>query len=250
LHFFRASSKKRKLRKGIRELENQFTDSLYHIKNQLRDGKPLETAIEFSGSMLQNIPIGKYFSKIMDSMQTRNMTLQEAIRGGDTGSTIINSVFSLLTNAMEKGRVAVMQTADVVYIYLKRIRKIESNIGNMLSKTLSMMRATIMFFAPIVCAIIVVLGMMIDNTIKSVMSNKDYSFGALFVAPSITPEILQIVVGIYLIALNYIFIRYISHVQHGFDKLSFQYDFARSIPITLAIFTATLFIARTFLLKV
>lgn len=250
IYFYRASAGIRKLRKEIKVLENQFTDSLYHIRNHLRDGNPLESSIEFTGSMLQNIPIGKYFSKVLNLMNTRSLTLEGALEQEGSGSTVISSAFKMLTNATAKGRVAIMQTADVVYIYLNRIKKIEANIGMMLAKTLSMMRATIMIFAPVVCAIIVVLFMMIDTTIKNVVAaNKDYSFGTIFAAPSIAPETLQIIVGIYLIALNYVFIRYISHVQHGFDKASFRYDLAQSIPITLLIFTITLVVSRAFLLR-
>lgn len=250
IHFYMSTSKKNKARKTIKKLENQFIDSLYHIKNSLRDGQPLESALKFSGSMLGKGEIGKYYSAIIDSFNTKRITFEEAVVKQETGSTLIKSSMELIFNAMKKGRVAVMQTTEVIYSYLSRIAKIEAEIKTMLSKTLSMMRATIVIFAPVVCAVIVVLFHMINNTIKNIsVSNKDYAFGTIFVQSAISPGYLQIIIGIYLIALNYVLIRYISYLQNGFDKISFHYNLAKSIPVTLLIFTVTLSLAGLFLLR-
>ncbi len=250
LYFYRYSAKRRKLRKELQKLESGFTDSLYHIKNRLKDGQPFESAIEFSAGMMEKMPTGKYFSGIVNNMRTRNLTFEEAVKKGETDSVIINSVFGLLINAMKKGRAAVMQTADVVYNYLNMIKEIEKSVNEMLSKTLGMIRATITLFAPVICAIIVVLFQMINNTVQNIgQSNTEYSLGTLFFFFTIRPEVLQIIIGLYLIALNYVLVRYVSHIQNGFDKIAFRYDLARSIPVTLAIFTAALIFSRMALLK-
>ena len=249
-YLYRLTNKKSKIRKKIKIMEEQFTSSLYHIKNSLRDGQPLESSMKFSSSMLGKGEIGKYYSDIIDSFNTKRMTFEEAVIKQETGSVLIKSSMNLILNAMKKGRIAVMQTTEVIYSYLNRIGKIESEIKTMLSKTLSMMKATIVIFAPIVCAIIVVLFYMINNTVKNIAaSSQDYAFGAIFVPSPISPGYLQIIIGIYLIALNYVLIRYISYIQNGFDKISFYNNMAKTIPITIIIFTATLFLSGLFLLR-
>ena len=216
----------------------------------MRDGQPLESSLKFAASMTGKSEIGKYYESIINSVDSKRITFEEAVNSQDTGSSIIKSSMGLILNAMKRGRTAVMQTTEVIYTYLVRIREIESSVKTMLSKTLSMMRATIIIFAPVVCAIIVVLFYMINNTVKNISaSNSDYSLGVIFVQPSISPGFLQIIIGIYLIFLNYVLIRYISHLQNGFDKTAFHRNLAGSIPVTLIIFTITLSLAGAFLLR-
>ncbi|MFQ5647929.1 MAG: type II secretion system F family protein, partial [Candidatus Aenigmatarchaeota archaeon] len=245
------SSGKKKQRKRVRELEEQFIDGLFHIKNRLSDGRPVESALEFSREILGSLRIAQLFESILKRMRRKSATLEQAIREEKVESNLVNFVFRMLAGSLKEGRKAAAQTASVMYIYLTRIKKVERNMTAMLGKSLSMMKATVLFFAPIVCGIIIVLFQLITTTISKAGEkfSADYGFQGLFTAPAINPVAMQLVVGVYALALNYVLLRYVSRIQFGADDVAFQSELSKAMPITLVIFTATLIASKLTLLR-
>jgi len=251
VYAYLGSSGKIKQRKHIKELEEQFIDGLFHIKNRLSDGRPVESALEYSRDILGNLKVAQLFDSILKRMRRKNTTLEQAIKEEEIESSLIKFVFKMLVSSIKEGRKAGAQTASVMYSYLTRIKKIERNLVSMLGKSLSMMKATVLFFAPIVCAIIVVLFQLITSTISKAGEKfmTGYGFQGLFVAPVINPTTLQLIVGVYALALNYVLLRYISRIQFGADDVAFKFELARAMPVTLTIFTATLIASRLMLIR-
>jgi hypothetical protein len=251
IYTYMTSSTKKGFRKKLKELEEQFIDALYHIKNRLSDGRPIESALEFSASTLGDLPVSVYIRSVLKRMKRKNVTLEVALKEEKTESGLIKFVFKMLINSLKGGRKAASQTASVIYEYVTKIQTIEKEMTTLLSKPLSMMKATVMFFAPLVCGIIVVLFQMITKTIEKTGKESlgGYGMEGLFMAPMINPTTLQLIVGLYTIALNYVLLRYVSRIQSGSDNIAFKADMARAIPITLIIFTATLLTASMVLLR-
>ncbi len=250
IHFYGQSAHLKKEREKVKRLETQFVDSLYHIKNHLSDGRPIESAVDFAKGIMSGTEIKGFLERILNNMKRRSMTLEIAAKEVDSGSLMIRSAFEMIANSIRKGGKAAAQTADMMHQYMTRIRDVERELSILLSKSLSMMKATVLFFAPIVCAIIVVLFQLITNTVASAQQEfgaSQYMLMQIFTAPAISPDVLALIVGIYVIALNYVLIRYVSRIRFGVDSVSFKFEVSKSIPITLVIFTATLLISQAML---
>jgi hypothetical protein len=250
IYAYFTSQKTYRTRKNANKLESQFIDSLFHIKNRLSDGRPMESALQYSADLMGKMDIAKFLKGIMNRMQRKSITLELAVKEEAPDSGLIRFVFKTLLESGKEGRKAAAQSAHVMYEYLTKINEIEKSLVTMLNKSLSMMKATVMFFAPIVCGIIVVLFEMINTTILTadLEFSAGYGLQGIFTPPAISPTVLQLVVGIYAIALNYVLIRYVSKIQYGSDDVAFKYDLAKAIPVTLIVFTATLIGARMMLL--
>ena len=248
LIFYSKSVYKKERRDKVKRLEGEFIDSLYHISNRLSDGSPIEVAIDYVSTMMKGSEIGKFYNRILNKIKRRSISLDKAIEEEKIDSDMITSSLGMIVISLRDGSEAASKTANVISDYMNRISNVNKSLNTMLDKNLSMMKTTAMFFAPIVCAVIVVLFQMITITV----ANQEGSFseiGSGFQTPSIEPPILQLIVGLYLFGLNYLLIRYVSRIQYGNDNVMLNYSLARSFPITLIIFTITILLTQSILLQ-
>ncbi|MEM7820779.1 MAG: hypothetical protein QW751_01080 [Candidatus Aenigmatarchaeota archaeon] len=241
-------------RQRIKAAEEQFVDSLYHIRNRLSDGRPVEDAIEFAGRMSGGPEAAAILSDISGRMRRLSLPLETAIEQADVQSNLIMSILRLLTVSLKKGVAAAAQTATLAFNYINKIRKVERGLIMMLNKNLSMMRATAMFFAPVVCAMIVVMFQLITATVANTQhrfTETGYSgFAAgMLGTPSVSPEVLQLIVGLYALGLTAVLVRFVSRIALGPDRIGLRMDLAKALPATMIMFTITLLIARTLLLS-
>jgi hypothetical protein len=246
---YRSSFSRKKTRDRVKRMESQLIDCLYHVRNRLSDGRPMEDALEFSGRMAPGTEMSGFLAGVLNRMKTKSLGLWRAAEEEKPGSGMIRFTFKVLGSSLREGRDAAARTASVMHDYLQRVREIDRSVVQMLQKPLSMMKATVLFFAPLVCGVIVVLFQMLTSTVSTAESQflEGYGFSSLFTAPAISPALLQIIVGIYTVLLNLVLLRYVSRVQAGPDKTALRWELARSIPITLLIFTATIVAGRIIL---
>lgn len=252
IYFYSKSVYKKELRDKIRELEEEFVDSLYHLGNRLSDGKPIESAMEYVSKIMKHTSMGKFYKHVLNKIKRRNMSLDKAIEEENIDSDMIKSSLNMIIFSLRNGGLAAAKTTKTISDYMGRIKNVNKSLNNMLDKHLVMMKTTSMFFAPIVCAVIVVLFQMITATIsKGGTSGPDFTGMSQvnFVKPSIDPPILQLIVGVYLLGLNYILMRYVTRIQYGSDRVMLYYNLSRSFPTSLLVFTLSMLISENILLK-
>jgi len=179
-------------------------------------------------------------------MKRTSVPFEKIVADLDTPSVLVKSTLSMLASSVRHGLTATAQTAHVVVAFLRRMKRAEKSLAMMLQKSLSMMRATAMTLAPVVCAIIVVLFQIITKTIKETQQQFASSGFDMFQL-AMTPEVLQLIVGLYALALNYVLLRYVNRLQNGPDDIAFRADLAKALPITMVLFTFTLIASRIML---
>ena len=115
-----------------------------------------------------------------------------------------------------------------------------------------MLRATIVFFAPVVGGIVITLHQIIQDAMVSAQASmsslgyqqsllSSFSFAS---APIINNNILQLIVGVYILLLGVILIRFVSLIENGPDEVEVKLDTARTIPIVLIIFTGVMLVSK------
>jgi len=224
-------------------LEAGFVDSLTHIRNRLVEGQPLEAAVDFAAS-LSSGEARPLFRSIAGRMHASGQPFELVVAELDTASTLVKSTLKLLATSVCHGMSATAQTTAVIAAYLKKMASTERLLRVLLQKSLSMMRATAITLAPVVCAIIIVLYHMIAKTVQQTQQQLGHGELGDFLQVTISPELLQLVVGLYMLGLNFVLLRFVSHIQHGPDSVPFRMALASAMPIAMGVFTVALIAAR------
>jgi hypothetical protein len=158
---------------------------------------------------------------------------------------------------MRHGIKAATETCTVLIEYISKLKRVERSLITMLQRNLSMMKMTAIFFAPVVCAIVVVLFQLITKGILSATTGSVGTFGELsgiplfgagpIAKPSFTPEQLQLLLGLYMIGINIILIRYVAVIMYGHDKIQLGLEISRAVIVAVLVFTVTLIMMKAFM---
>lgn len=234
-------------RKRVKQIDSQLPDALYYMRNVLTEGRPMEEALDFTGGMLGDTPLGRQMKAASTLLRSRHITTESVLTGPespfDKKSKLLQSTLYMLTASLRGGIHSAAQTCNVMHNYMRRISKIERALVDMLSRNLSMMRLTAMIFAPLVGAVITVLFALIVKGMSSATERTAIlGFGTMsaMTTPNIPTPVLQLILGLYVLGLNFVLIRYVTTIEHGSDSVKFGMDLSASLTASLVIFTGTL----------
>ncbi|MEM7814808.1 MAG: hypothetical protein QXF55_00485 [Candidatus Aenigmatarchaeota archaeon] len=231
-------------RKRLVALEESFVDGLEHISNRLADGRPVEDAMEFAAS-LSGREAADLFASIAAKMRKTSQPFGKVVAELDTQSMLVKSALGMLAASIRHGLSATAQTAHVIAAHLKKMARAERSLRMLLQKSLSMMKATAATLAPVVCAIIVVLFQLMTKTVQQTQQQIGQSSDVLsLLQAAMSPELLQLIAGLYMLGLNFVLLRFVSRIQNGPDSISFRMALAASMIVTMTVFTMTLIAAR------
>ncbi|MBI1973718.1 hypothetical protein HYS54_02800 [Candidatus Micrarchaeota archaeon] len=255
-----ASAKARKkVRDDIKQMDSEVLDAMYQLANRMSESRSPEDAMNYVSDSMPESRIGKIMRDAVNLVKRRNTTLDEALFNEQFGvlkdvhSKTVKSIFRLFASSIRKGIKTASEVLFVMVSHFGELRKAEEELQQMVGRSISMLRATVMFFAPVVCGIIVTLHGVIQKSIvqsQAQLSNfgdtglTGFFFGNV---SAITPEALQLIVGIYMLVLAVILTRYVSLVDNGPDEVAFKTNLSRVIPTALVVFTGVLLASRTLL---
>ena len=213
------------IRDEVMKLENEFIHSLYHLRNFLADGKPLESSIESVSKLMSGSDISLPVDKVLDIIKI--------------DSYLIKNTLKMIVDSFENGNKAAIKTTDVVYKYLIGIEETNKLLKNILDRNLSMMKTTAMFYAPIICGIVIVIFQMIVSA----------SYGGLvsFGHSHMDPPVLRLIVGLYLFCFNFLIVWYTTKIEYGNDSIMLNFNMYRSFPVVFGVFLLTIIIAESIL---
>jgi|GEM_PF-2482136 len=234
-------------RKRIKQIDAQIPDALYYIRNVLAEGRPMEEALDFAGGMLGSTPLAQQMREASTLIKRRHITTEEALTGRESPfekkSKQLQSVLSMITASLQGGIRSAAETCHVMHNYMRKTSKIERSLQDMLSRNLSMMKLTAMIFAPLVGSIIVVLfALIVKGMSGATQQTNILGFGAMsaMTTPQIPTPVLQLILGLYVLGLNFVLVRYVTTVESGTDSVKMGMDLSTSLASSLVIFTATL----------
>lgn len=247
VYFWGSNWFKTEERKRIKQIDARLPDALYYMRNVLSEGRPMEEALDFSAGMMGNHPLATQLRGASNLIKRRHITTEAALTGRESPfekkSKLLQSAMFMLTASLRGGIRSAAQTCSVMYAYMHRIGKIEKSLQDMLSRNLSMMRLTAMLFAPLVGAVITVLFALIVKGMSSAAQGTALlGFGTMsaITTPAIPIPVLQLVLGLYVLGLNFVLVRYVTTIENGSDSVKMGMDLSSSLATSLVIFTATL----------
>jgi len=240
----------KKIRDDIREMEKEFADSLYVLGKRIMEGKPAEEAFMYASRALEGSKMGEVFGRTGYNLLSMRMNTEDALFDKKFGSLKyvysdrIRAIMRLFVEGVKKSYVAAGVAIVKIADHLKQLQEVEKGIKNALGVLTSTLRSTANIFAPMIAG--VTLG--ITKLITSVLEGIDFKmisekasesmFGVQVQSiEKVSPEIFVLVIGIYIIQLVFLMIRFANGIDEGDDKTQFMYSLGTSLPSAVAFFS-------------
>ncbi|MBS3151420.1 hypothetical protein J4443_03525 [Candidatus Woesearchaeota archaeon] len=243
-----------KIRKETRELEREFSGSLFQLGNRIEDGLPAESAFSKVAENMEGTMSGKFFSMVNNNLRGLGMGLREAIFNVKRGailsfpSKVISSSMEVLIESAKRGPKIVAHALMSISNYMSAIHKVNERLKDLLSDVLSDMRSQINFITPLIAGIVVGIGGLITNIIASLgtVFGKTAGAGGVDVGTGlgvgvetikgifpieevIPPFYFQLVVGLYLVQITYILTVLANGIENGVDELNKESSLGKNL---------------------
>ena len=244
----------KKLRDGVKTMEEEFADSLFILGRRMAEGRPPEDGFAYTAAMTAGSTVGKAYARAAFNIGCLRTTLYDAVLApgygafSDVYSDRIRAMIRMLVESSDKsGDVAgnsVIRLAD----HLKELQSIENEIRRTLGTMTSMLKTTCTVFAPFIGGITLALSQSVSGVISRTMADLNgmpesarqyFPLVPEFSAPAISTGEFVLIIGLYIIMLVIILLRFVDGIEHGDDKYEFMYNVGTVLPVSMAVFTVT-----------
>jgi len=241
-----------------KNVEKEFTSSLFQLGNRLGDGLPAEIAFSKISESTKGTSTEGFFKIVNENIQQLGMSLEKALFDPKRGavifypSQIIATSMKILIESVKKGLNVAARSLMSISDYIKNIRKINDRLNDLLSEIISDMKSNMTFLAPLLSGIILGLSGMISTILNSISAMFDSGvtgseemlgsegIGGLlgFFDPvqMIPTYWLQIVIGLYLIEIVFILSSTLVTIKSGRDKLQTTSETGKNLKRTITLY--------------
>lgn len=248
----------KKVRDEIVAMEAEFADSLFVLGRRMSEGRPPEEGFEYTARLVSGTAIGKAYARASFNIRCLRASLRDAVLDETYGafscvySDRIRATISMLveTSGMS-GEVAgssIIKLAD----HLKELQDIEEEIRRMLFTMTSMLKTTCVAFAPLIAGVTLALSGSVSDIIARTAADMRglpesarayFPMVPEFTAPSVSQADFTLIVGVYLILLVIILLRFVDGIEHGDDLQEFLYGTGTVLPVSVGVFSVTTAVA-------
>ncbi len=250
----------KKIRDEISRMENEFSDALFILGRRIAEGRSAEEAFIHTTETMEGSDIAVALEKISLNLMNMRTDIHSAIFDEEFGafkdiySDRIKTTMMLLVESVHKSHevagVAIVKLAD----HLKELQDVELNIKRSLYDMTSTMRSTAAIFAPLIAGVTIALSEVIAKILQNISDSvtrlpKNALPGPAQISPenlnqSIPSDIFMFAIGIYIILITIILIRFSGTIEYGGDKAQLRYDIGQVLPVTIIIFTVSTVLSR------
>jgi Flp pilus assembly protein TadB len=249
-----------KARKETKELEKEFTSTLFQLGNRLGDGVPAERVFSRVAESSQGQKTQSFFYLVNQNIQQMGMPIDQAVFNPQRGaiiyypSAIISTSMKILIESVKKGLKIAARAMMSISDYVKNIQKINDRLRDLLAEVVSDMRSNMVFLAPLLSGIIVGLTSMIAVILNKLKSLSDLTSGGaeiagigsignivnLFDITSVVPPyFVQVSIGIYLVEIIFILTGTLVTVDSGKDELQEKNELSRNLKKGITLYLIT-----------
>lgn len=253
------------IRKQTKQLEQEFSSSIFQLGNRLADGVPAEMAFGRVASSLKGTPTAGFFSTVNTNIQQAGMSVEEALFNRSRGainfypSELIKTSMQILVESVKKGLQVAARALMAISNYVKNIHKVNERLKDLLAEITSGMKSNMTFLAPLLAAIVIGLASMITlilSRLQLMISlgeiSPDANIGGLGlsqitqmfnVVKMIPPYWLQIIVGVYIIEIIFILTTTLVTIESGEDRLNEKSETSNMLMTGITLYTVAAFLA-------
>ena len=228
----------------LAEIESEFPTALFELGNKISGGTPIELALDEAAESTKDLEISKLFELSSRNINDMGMTFEDSIFDPRYGaltkfpSQMIKTVMKAILESSEKGTTMAASAMMTISRYLKNIHKTQEQLQDLMQDTTTTIQMLAYMLAPIVSGVAVGMSQTIITGLFQLGQN--FNVGAAAGGPNgtstpgapdigggtildnldsaIPPELLQLVVGLYLIQLLYILGTFYMKITKGEDE--------------------------------
>ncbi len=228
----------KKERKRIVEMEKEFPDSLFQLGSRIAEGTSVERALAKTAETLRGSKTGELFGDIVSSIQIKRLPMEDALFGEegvlkDFPSQTIKTTMKTVIQITKKDPEEAGKTIIKIAGYQQELRDMDHEVKNKLSKSVEMMKATSMVFAPIVMGIVASLYFMLEEV-----------FTGLGTIELISPVAFSSVLGVYLILMSGVITYFTKSIECNLDAIEFKYSLGMTILTSITVYSGALLVGR------
>ena len=223
----------------IKDIEQQFPNALFELGNKISGGTPIELALEDAAESTKDLEISNLFLESSQNIQNMGMTFKQSIFHEKYGalkhypSQTIETVMRAILSSSEKGTQMAATAMMTISRYLENIHDTQEQLNDLMEDTTTTIQMLAYMLAPVISGVAVGMSQTIitalyalGESFSSTQQNLPSSGaggglgGAGILSnlnSAIPPELLQFVVGIYLIQLLYILGTFYTKITQGED---------------------------------
>lgn len=248
-----------KSRDYTKQLEQEFTNSLFQLGNRLGDGLPAEIAFARVAESTKGQKTENFFRRVNLNLQQAGMSLEQAIFDRNRGaiiyypSALVATSMRILLESVKKGLKIAAESLMSISEYIKNIQKVTQRLNDLLAEVVSDMKSNMVFLAPLLSGIVIGLASMITfiinrlaDIVKNVGSGQEaaglgssqiQTITALFdITKMIPPYFLEVSIGIYIIQIIFILTNVLVIIDAGEDKLKRTYDTGKNLKVGIILY--------------
>ncbi|RLF57974.1 MAG: hypothetical protein DRN27_06640 [Thermoplasmata archaeon] len=257
----------KKIRDSIKQMETEFSDALYIMGKRISEEKSPEESFHYTSSMMKGSDIAQLFSHTAYNLSAIQTNVYDALFSKEYGSLKyiysdrIHSILRLFVEGIKKSQKSVSISIIKLADHLKDLQQVEKKISETLSELTSTLKATATIFAPMIAGVTLAITGLISSIIGKMVNTIDTSsinaqssiitgITNAFSLENIEPNYFVFVIGIYIIELVLLLIRFTNGIDEGDDKAEFYYMLGKTLPVSAFVLTISIFISQIFLSNV
>jgi len=246
-------------REQYKEVEKEFTSSLFQLGNRMGDGLPAEIAFSKVSESTKGTSTEGFFKIVNENIHQLGMSLEQALFNPKRGAVIffpsqlIATSMKILVETVKKGLEVAARSLMSISEYVKNVRKIDERLDDLLADIISDMKSNMTFLAPLLAGIIVGLSGMIASilgSLSAMLESGDFGgaeaiagigglqrLGGMFdMTKMISTYWLQIAVGLYIIEIVFILTATLVTIKSGRDKLQTTSETGKNLKISILLY--------------
>lgn len=233
---------RKKAEDKLREIESEFPNALFELGNKISGGTPIELALDEAADSTSDLEISDLFARASRNIKDMGMTFEQSIFDSEYGalqhypSQMIRTVMKAILESSEKGTNMASTAMMTISRYLKNIHQTQERLNDLMEDTTTTIQMLAYMLAPIVSGVAVGMSQTIISALFRLSESFQTTEGSLpdsgggmgggmgggtileNLDSAIPPEMLQLVVGAYLIQLLYILGTFYMKITRGEDQ--------------------------------
>jgi len=253
----------KKIRDTIKNMEKEFGDALYIIGNRISEEKSPEESFQYTAETMKGSAISELFSHTSYNLTALHTTISDSLFNAEYGSLKhvyserIRAIMRLFVEGIRKSQKSVSISIIRLADHLKELQGVETKIKENLSTLTSTLRSTATLFAPLIAGVTLAITQLISDIIQKTTESINtaelsdtsmiYGISNTFSLENIDPTYFVLVIGIYIVELVFLLIRFTNGIDEGDDKAEFYVQLGRALPAAVMVLTMSIVISQFFL---
>lgn len=225
------------IRSRVVSIEQEFEESMFAMGNRLVSGIPIEYALEKTVEDTKELSISKLFEISLKNMNRLSMSFEDSLFDEKYGalkdypSALIRTIMKSVSSSLQRGSKYAATSMLTIATYLKNMRTTQSKINDLLSSTVSSMKFQAYVLVPAISGVVIAVSDLmirmlsgLSDTMSALTDNLPIGTGMSSVSiidikQAMPAELLQLVVGIYVVEILVLLGIFVTRIEVGIDEI-------------------------------